>query len=118
MNGEIIKDSRAFAFVMCYKKRKKAGLSNDEIEIKTGCNAPGRKETVMMENQLAEVMVENEITYRLAEDGCYYPQLSLEQKTDYMIGKVRHHAWRVYDKVPEARVSKNAYGWYMESVSA
>lgn len=23
----------------------------------------------------------------LAQDGCYYPQLSLEQKTDYVIGK-------------------------------
>jgi len=41
----------------------------------------------MMENQLAEVIVENGITYRLAEDGCYYPKLSLEQKTDYTIGK-------------------------------
>ena len=40
-----------------------------------------------MENQLAEIIVENGITYYLAEDGCYYPQLSLEQKTDYMIGK-------------------------------
>lgn len=54
---------------------------------KSGCNAPGRKEFVMMENQLAEVIVENGITYHLAEDGCYYPQLSLEQKTDYTIGK-------------------------------
>ena len=41
----------------------------------------------MMKNQLAEVIVENGITYHLAEDGCYYPQLSLEQKTDYTIGK-------------------------------
>ena len=41
----------------------------------------------MMKNQLAEVIMENGITYHLAEDGCYYPQLSLEQKTDYMIGK-------------------------------
>lgn len=40
-----------------------------------------------MENQLAEVIVENGITYQLAENGCYYPQLSLEQKTDYVIGK-------------------------------
>ncbi len=40
-----------------------------------------------MENQLAEVIVENGITYHLAEDGCYYPQLSLEQETDYVIGK-------------------------------
>ncbi len=41
----------------------------------------------MLENQLAESIVENGITYQLAEDACYYPQLSLEQKTDYVIGK-------------------------------
>lgn len=41
----------------------------------------------MIENQLAEVIVENGITYHLAEDDCYYPQLSLEQKTDYVIEK-------------------------------
>lgn len=41
----------------------------------------------MAEKHLAEFIVENGITYHLAEDGCYYPQLSLEQKTDYMIGK-------------------------------
>lgn len=50
-------------------------------------NKCSRKEFVMMENQLAEVIVEKKITYHLAEDGCYYPQLSLEQKTDYVIGK-------------------------------
>ncbi|RKJ61377.1 TnpV protein [Roseburia sp. 1XD42-69] len=54
---------------------------------KSGCNAPGRKEFVMMENQLAKVIAENGVTYHLAEDDCYYPQLSLEQKTDYTIGK-------------------------------
>lgn len=54
---------------------------------KSGCDAPGRKEIVMMKNQLAEVIMENGIIYHLAEDGYYYPQLSLEQKTDYMIGK-------------------------------
>ena len=41
----------------------------------------------MVENQLAESIIENGITYQLAEDGCYYPQLSMEQKTDYVIGK-------------------------------
>lgn len=41
----------------------------------------------MGKDKLAEVIVENEIAYRLAEDGCYYPQLNLEQKTDYVIGK-------------------------------
>ena len=54
---------------------------------KSGCNAPGRKEFIMIENQSAKVVVENGITYQLAENGCYYPQLSLEQKTDYVIGK-------------------------------
>ena len=60
------------------------GVAN---KCKSGCNAPGRKEFVMMENQFVEIVVENGITYHLAEDGCYYPQLSLEQKTDYTIGK-------------------------------
>lgn len=41
----------------------------------------------MMEKPLAEVIVENEITYQLAENGCYYPLLSLEQETDCVIGK-------------------------------
>ena len=41
----------------------------------------------MEKGKLAEIIVENGITYHLAEDGCYYPQLSLEQKTDYVIGK-------------------------------
>ena len=36
---------------------------------------------------MEEIIVENGITYCLAEDGCYYLQLSLEQKTDYVIGK-------------------------------
>jgi len=34
-----------------------------------------------------EVIVENGIEYHLAEDGCYYPFISLEQDTDYSIGK-------------------------------
>ena len=54
---------------------------------KSGCDALGRKEFVMMEKPLAEVIVENEITYQLAENGCYYPLLSLEQETDCVIGK-------------------------------
>ncbi len=64
-------------------------LDNEKpsIKCKSGCDAPGRKELVMLENQLAESIVENGITYQLAEDACYYPQLSLEQKTDYVIGK-------------------------------
>ncbi len=36
---------------------------------------------------LKEIIVENGIEYRLAEDGCYYPVISLEQETDFSIGK-------------------------------
>lgn len=54
---------------------------------KSGCVAPSGKEIVMGKDKLEEIIVENGITYHLAEDGCYYPQLSLEQKTDYVIGK-------------------------------
>lgn len=57
------------------------------VKVKSGCGAPSGKETVMKENKLAEIFEENGITYRLAEDGCYYPQLRLEQKTSYVIGK-------------------------------
>lgn len=41
----------------------------------------------MGKDKLEKIIVENGITYRLAEDGCYYPQISLGQKTDYVIGK-------------------------------
>lgn len=40
-----------------------------------------------MSKELAEVIVENGIVYRLREHDLYYPDLSLEQKTDYPIGK-------------------------------
>jgi hypothetical protein len=40
-----------------------------------------------MSKELAEVMEENGIVYHLAEDGYYYPDWTLEQKTDYPIGK-------------------------------
>ncbi|MBQ4058290.1 MAG: TnpV protein [Lachnospiraceae bacterium] len=36
---------------------------------------------------LKEVIVENGIEYRLRENDCYYPVISLEQKTDFSIGK-------------------------------
>lgn len=36
---------------------------------------------------LKKVIVENGIEYRLAENGCYYPVISLEQETDFSIGK-------------------------------
>lgn len=37
--------------------------------------------------ELSKMIVENGMMYWLAEDGCYYPDLSLEQETDYLIGK-------------------------------
>jgi hypothetical protein len=40
-----------------------------------------------MSERLAEIIEENGITYYLAEDGCYYPNITLEQETDYPIGK-------------------------------
>lgn len=39
-----------------------------------------------MEN-LRKVIVENGMEYRLAENGCYYPVIRLEQETDFSIGK-------------------------------
>ena len=40
-----------------------------------------------MGKELAEVIVENGIEYHLAEDGCYYPDINVEQNTDNPIGK-------------------------------
>lgn len=42
-----------------------------------------------MSKGLEKVIKENGLVYLLAEDGCYYPDLQLEQKTDYPIGKYR-----------------------------
>jgi len=39
------------------------------------------------EQVLPEVIEENGLTYHLAENGCYYPDLTFEQETDYPIGK-------------------------------
>lgn len=39
------------------------------------------------EQVLPEVIEENGLIYHLAEDGCYYPDLTFEQETDYPIGK-------------------------------
>ena len=39
------------------------------------------------EQVLPEVIEENGLIYHLAEDGCYYPDLTFEQETDYLIGK-------------------------------
>lgn len=40
-----------------------------------------------MGKELADVIVENGIEYHLAEDGCYYPDINVEQNTDNPIGK-------------------------------
>lgn len=39
------------------------------------------------EQELPEVIEENGLIYYLAEDGCYYPDLTFERETDYPIGK-------------------------------
>lgn len=46
-----------------------------------------------MGKKLAEVIEENEIVYRLAEDGCYYPNLRLPEGTHYNIGKYGLMRW-------------------------
>ena len=58
--------------------------------------------------ELKEVIVENGIEYRLMENGCYYPVISLEQETDFSIGKygmmyaeyiMKHHRKQYLDMV-------------------
>lgn len=43
--------------------------------------------------KLAEIIEENGIMYYLAEDGCYYPDLSLSEGTHYNIGKYGLIRW-------------------------
>ena len=38
------------------------------------------------EQELPEMIEENGLIYYLAEDGCYYPDLTFEQETYYPIG--------------------------------
>lgn len=46
-----------------------------------------------MGKKLAGVIEENGIVYRLAEDGCYYPDLRLPEGTQYNIGKYGLMRW-------------------------
>lgn len=46
-----------------------------------------------MDKELAEMVEENGIVYRLAEDGCYYPDLRLPEGTHYNIGKYGLMRW-------------------------
>ncbi len=46
-----------------------------------------------MDKELAEVIEENGIVYRLAENGCYYPDLRLPEGTHYNIGKYGLMRW-------------------------
>lgn len=46
-----------------------------------------------MGKELAEVIEENGIIYRLAEDGCYYPKLKLPEGIHYNIGKYGLMRW-------------------------
>lgn len=59
---------------------------------------------------LKEVIVENGIEYRLRENDCYYPVISLEQETYFHIGKygmmyaeyiMKHHRKQYLDMVME-----------------
>lgn len=40
-----------------------------------------------MREELVESIVENGLEYHLAEDGCYYPDVGVEQNTNYLIGR-------------------------------
>lgn len=40
-----------------------------------------------MGKELPKVIVENGIVYHLAENECYYPDISAKQNTDYPVGK-------------------------------
>ena len=46
-----------------------------------------------MEKELAEVIEENGMIYRLAENGCYYPDVRLLEGTHYNIGKYGLMRW-------------------------
>ena len=46
-----------------------------------------------MSKELAEVIVENEIMYRLGKHDLYYPDLGLHEGTDYNIGKYGLMRW-------------------------
>ena len=46
-----------------------------------------------MSKELAEVIVENGIVYRLGEHDLYYPDLRLPEETDYNIGKYGLMRW-------------------------
>ena len=46
-----------------------------------------------MEKELAEVIEENGMVYRLAENGCYYPDVRLPEGTHYNIGKYGLMRW-------------------------
>ena len=47
----------------------------------------------VMGKELAEIIEENGIMYRLAEDGCYYPDLRLPEGIHYIIGKYGLMRW-------------------------
>ena len=46
-----------------------------------------------MSKELAEIIVENGIVYRLGEHECYYPELQLQEGTHYNIGKYGLMRW-------------------------
>lgn len=46
-----------------------------------------------MDKELAEMIEENGIVYRLADDGCYYSDLRLPERTHYIMGKYGLMRW-------------------------
>lgn len=44
--------------------------------------------------ELTEIIEENGIVYRLAENGCYYPDLRLSEGIHYNIGKYELMRWK------------------------
>ena len=56
--------------------------------------------------ELKDVIVENGMEYHLAKDGCYYPVISLEQETDFNIGK--------YGLMRCEYIKKHRHTYYME----
>jgi hypothetical protein len=73
-----------------------------------------------MSERLAEIIEENGITYHLAEDGCYYPNITLEQETDYPIGKYgimrAEYLWENYRREYFRMVREGTWNRYLHEV--
>lgn len=72
------------------------------------------------EQVLPEVIEENGLTYHLAEDGCYYPDLTFEQETDYPIGKYglirAEYMWEHKAHEYRMMLQDGTWNWYLHEV--